>query len=139
MIEKTGSAVWQGGLKDGTGRISTQSGVLTDAPYGFAMRFGERPGTNPEELLGAAHAACFSMALSNILGSKGITPQEIDTVSRVSLDPASLTIGKVHLEVVIHADADAAPLIAAAEEAKTGCPVSKLYAGAEITMTARKG
>lgn len=140
MIVKSGTAVWQGGLKDGKGTISTQSGALTDQPYGFRTRMETQPGTNPEELIAAAHAGCFSMALANILGQKGITPQEIDAQAFVTLDQqdGAYVVTKSALDVVIHADADEPTLLAAAQEAKAGCPVSKLLK-AEITMEARKG
>lgn len=140
MIVKSGSAVWKGGLKDGTGTVSSQSGALTGQPYGFNTRFEDRPGTNPEELIAAAHAACFSMALANILGQQGITADEIDTQARVSLESRGgvFVIPAVHLEVVIHAAAEEPALLAAADEAKANCPVSKLL-NAQITMAARKG
>lgn len=138
MIEKTGSAIWSGSLKEGQGEISTETGALSSIPYSFATRFGGSKGTNPEELLGAAHAACFSMALSNVLGGKGITPERIETTSKVTLDPSGPAITKVHLTVTITADADEAVLLAAAEDAKANCPVSKLYR-AEITMDASAG
>lgn len=138
MIDKSGSAVWTGSLKEGKGQVSTESGALSAIPYSFATRFGGSQGSNPEELLGAAHAACFSMALSNVLGGKGITPDRIETTSKVTLDPSGPAISKVHLTVAITADADEAALLEAAEAAKVSCPVSKLYK-AEITMDARKG
>lgn len=140
MIVKSGSAVWRGGLKDGKGLVSSQSGALSDLPYGFRARFEGKPGTNPEELIAAAHAACFSMALSNILGGLGITADEIDTQAFVTLESGEggFTITKSALEVVIHAPAEEDVLLAAAAEAKAGCPVSKLL-NAEITLDARKG
>lgn len=138
MIDKSGSAVWTGSLKEGAGEVSTESGAIAGVPYSFATRFGGNAGSNPEELLGAAHAACFSMALSNVLGGEGIVAERIETTSKVSLDPSGPAISKVHLEVTILADAEEAALLAAAETAKVNCPVSKLYK-AEITMTARKG
>ena len=135
MSVHKGSAVWQGDLKTGKGKISTQSGALKDQPYGFNTRFEDAPGTNPEELIGAAHAACFSMALSNILGGKGITPDKIETTSEVTLDKkdGDFTITKAHLIVTLKADADKATLTEAAEAAEKGCPVSKLL-NAEISM-----
>lgn len=140
MIVKSGSAIWQGGLKDGKGTVSSQSGALTDLPYGFNMRFAGAPGTNPEELIAAAHASCFSMALSNVLGQQGITPDRIDTQAFVSLEnrEGGFVITKSALAVVIHADAEEAVLQAAAADAKVNCPVSKLL-NAEITLEARKG
>ncbi len=100
MIEKSGSAYWHGGLKDGGGTISTQTGVLKDAPYGFKARFEGGPGTNPEELIGAAHAGCYSMALSMILGMAGLTAESIRTTATVSLDKDGdgFAIKAVHLE-----------------------------------------
>ena len=140
MIVKSGSAVWRGGLKDGNGSVSTQSGALTDQPYGFATRFETKPGTNPEELIAAAHASCFSMALSNILGQKGIVAEEIDTQVFVTLEnrDGGFAVTKSALEVVIHAEAEEAALLEAAEVAKANCPISKLL-NTEITLDARKG
>lgn len=140
MIVKSGSAEWTGNLKEGKGKVSTQSGALDAQPYGFATRFEDRPGTNPEELLGAAHAACFSMALSNILGGEGITPERIETTSKVSLEKKGdgFEITRVHLVTQIVADAEESVLIEAAEKAKAGCPVSKLF-NAEVTMEATVG
>ena len=137
MSTRTGSAQWQGGIKDGKGTVSTESGVL-NSPYGFSTRFGDEKGTNPEELIGAAHAACFSMALSNMLSGAGIGNIDIKTTSKITLDPSQGAISKAHLVVVIRADADEETLVAAAKEAETGCPVSKLFK-AEISMEARKG
>lgn len=137
MIEKSGSAKWSGGLKDGKGSISTETGVLKDQPYGFNTRFEGEPGTNPEELLGAAHAACFSMALSNILGEAGMTAESIETVATVTMDPGSLSITKVHLDLTAGIPgADEAAFKEAAEKAKAGCPVSKLF-DADITLDAK--
>lgn len=140
MIEKTGSAKWSGGLKDGKGHLSTQSGVLSDQPYGFNTRFEGAAGTDPEELLGAAHAACFSMALSNILAEYDLKADSIETTATVTLDPGSLTITKVHLDTrATIPGADEATYKEAAGKAKDGCPVSKLFAGAKITMDAKLG
>ncbi len=137
MISKSGSAVWTGNLRDGSGRVSTQSGALDGKAYSFAKRFGDEAGTNPEELLGAAHASCFAMALSNILGERDLVADEIKATSTMTLDPASLLITKAHLEVVARVpDASAEEFADAAQAAKEGCPVSKLY-NAEITMDAR--
>lgn len=135
MITKSGSAKWQGGLKDGKGLVSTQSGALKDQPYGFAVRFEDKPGTNPEELIGAAHAACFSMALSNMLGEAGITGVNIETTSEVTLDPSSLTVTKAHLITKISGEGDKAQIEKLAQDAKAGCPISKLL-NAEVTMDA---
>jgi len=138
-MKKHASAVWQGDLKTGQGSISTQSGALKDLPYGFNTRFGDQPGSNPEELIGAAHAGCFSMALSNILGQKGLRADRIETRAEVTLDKADggFAITAVHLNVRASIpDADAATFEAAANEAKQGCPVSKVL-NAEITMDAQ--
>ncbi|ALM82167.1 OsmC family protein [Bordetella sp. N] len=138
-MKKKASAVWQGDLKTGKGQISTESGALKDAPYGFKTRFENSPGTNPEELLGAAHAGCFSMALSNILGESGLTADSIKTEAVVTLDQADggFAITAVHLTVVAKIPgADAAAFEAAANKAKAGCPVSKVLK-ATITMDAK--
>jgi len=137
-MKKTASAVWQGDLKSGKGTISTQSGALAQQPYGFNTRFGDQPGTNPEELLGAAHAGCFSMALSNILGEAGLKADRIDTSAEVTLDKSDdgFTITAVHLTVVASIPgADAKAFEEAAGKAKAGCPVSKVL-NARITMDA---
>lgn len=138
-MKKTGSAVWSGGIKDGKGAISSQSGILNNAPYGFNARFESGPGTNPEELIGAAHAGCFSMALSLELGKAGMTAENIATTSTVTLDKVGtgFAITAVHLDVVARIPgADPAAFHAAANTAKTGCPVSKLL-NATITMDAK--
>lgn len=137
-MERKASAVWQGGLKDGKGTITTGSGALSAIPYSFGMRFENTPGTNPEELIGAAHAGCFSMALSNILGEAGIKPERIDTRAAVTLEKtdAGFSITKIHLDVSVRAPgADRAKFEAAAAKAKTGCPVSRVL-NAAITMNA---
>ena len=135
MITKTGSAHWQGALKDGKGTVSTGSGALTDQPYGFATRFEDKPGTNPEELIGAAHASCFSMALSKALGDAGITGVDIRSTSTITLDRdgGGFSITKAHLATEISGDGDADRIRALAEEAKAGCPVSRVL-NAEITL-----
>jgi osmotically inducible protein OsmC len=138
-MKRTASAVWKGDLKSGSGTISTQSGVLANATYGFKTRFEEGPGTNPEELLGAAHAGCFSMALSNILGEAGLTADSIETQAVVTLDKADggFAITAVHLIVVAKIPGtDAKAFEEAANKAKAGCPVSKVL-NATITMDAR--
>lgn len=138
-MNKHGSAIWQGGIKDGGGTISTESGVLKDAPYGFKARFENGPGTNPEELIGAAHAGCFSMALSLMLGEAGLTPERIETQARVTLDKNAqgFEITAVHLTVKARVpNADQAGFTAIAGKAKEGCPVSKLFK-AQITMDAQ--
>ncbi|MEH6774144.1 MAG: OsmC family protein [Cereibacter changlensis] len=137
-MKRKGSAIWQGDLKTGKGRVSTQSGVLSEAQYGFNTRFEDGPGTNPEELIGAAHAGCFSMALSNVLGEQGLTADKIETTATVSLDKAEggFAITAVHLEVTATIPGtDDATFQKAAETAKVNCPVSKLLT-AEVSMTA---
>jgi osmotically inducible protein OsmC len=139
MIKRSGSAVWSGGLKDGKGSVSTQSGVLKDSQYGFNTRFENGPGTNPEELIAAAHAGCFTMALSAQLGEAGMTATRLETKAQVSLDKADggFAITAVHLDVVATIPgASEEAFKAAATKAKEGCPVSKLL-NASITMDAR--
>lgn len=136
QITKTGSAHWTGQIKDGKGTISTESGALQDQPYGFNTRFEGKKGSNPEELLGAAHAACFTMALSKILGDAGFTPAALDTSAHVTLEKEGdgFAITKVHLSLEgAVPGADSATFTKLAEQAKSGCPVSKLF-NAEITM-----
>ncbi|AUH34016.1 OsmC family protein [Paracoccus tegillarcae] len=135
MITRTGSAKWEGDLKSGKGVVSTQSGVLDDQPYGFNTRFQDGSGTNPEELIGAAHAACFSMALANMLGEAGIGGVSVETTSKITLDADSLTVTKAHLVTSITADGDKAQVEKLAQDAKDGCPISKLL-NAEVTMEA---
>jgi osmotically inducible protein OsmC len=138
-MKRKASAVWKGDLKSGTGTISTESGALANAPYGFNTRFGDVKGTNPEELLGAAHAGCFSMALSNILGEAGLKADSIETEAAVTLDKADggFAITAVHLTVVARIPGtDAKAFEDAANKAKAGCPVSKVL-NATITMDAR--
>lgn len=135
-MKKTASAHWQGGIKDGKGTISTQSDVLSEQPYGFNTRFEDKPGTNPEELIGAAHAGCFSMALSKELGEAGMTAESIDTKAEVTLDKqdGGFAITAVHLSLKAKVPgADRAAFEKAVETAKTGCPVSKVL-NAEITL-----
>lgn len=138
-MKKSASAVWKGGVKQGQGSISTETGVLKEAPYGFKSRFEDGPGTNPEELIGAAHAACFSMALSMMLGQEDLQPESIHTTAQVTLNEVDggFEISAIHLDVsadVPEADADTFEKIA--NKAKEGCPVSKLL-NADITMDAR--
>jgi lipoyl-dependent peroxiredoxin len=137
-MKRNASAVWKGGLKDGSGTISTNSGVLSDTQYSFSTRFEEGVGTNPEELIAAAHAGCFSMALSGQLGQAGLTPESIRTTASVTLDKtdAGFAITAVHLDVKARVPgADQQAFDTAANNAKAGCPVSKLLK-AEITMNA---
>ncbi|MFL1405465.1 OsmC family protein [Marinobacter sp. M1N3S26] len=138
-MKRTGSAIWQGGLKDGKGKLATQSGVLSDSRYGFQTRFEEEPGTNPEELIAAAHAGCFSMALSMILGEADLTPDKIDTKAHLTLDKTEdgFAITRVHLDVTARVPgADQAQFEELAQKAKVGCPVSRVLK-AEITMDAK--
>ena len=137
-INRNGSAVWQGGIKDGKGSITTQSGALKAYPYGFASRFEGTPGTNPEELLAAAHAGCFTMALSLILGEAKLVAEQMDTSARVTLEKVDdgFSITAVHLALKAKVPgADNATFQALAAKAKAGCPVSKLFK-AEITLEA---
>lgn len=137
-MKKTASAIWQGGLKDGKGLLSTESGALKQNPYGFNTRFEGTPGTNPEELIGAAHAGCFSMALSMMLGEAGLTADRIDTAAEVTLDKQAdgFAITAVHL--VLRAKvpgASEAQFLEIANKAKEGCPVSKVL-NAKISLDA---
>ncbi|ANF57663.1 OsmC family protein [Halotalea alkalilenta] len=138
-IKKKGSAHWSGSIKEGKGTVSTESGALKQNPYGFNTRFEGQPGTNPEELLGAAHAACFSMALSLMLGNEGLTATSIDTTATVSLDKdgEGFSITAVHLATSVEIPgADQAQFDKIVNQAKEGCPVSKLF-DAEITLDAK--
>ena len=133
-----GTAVWHGGLKDGKGAISTKSGALKDYPYGFASRFEGKPGTNPEELIGAAHAGCFTMALSLILGEVSLTADEMNTQAEVTLEKLAdgFAITKVHLTLRAKIPGcDDAKFQELAGKAKAGCPASKLLK-ADITLDA---
>ena len=138
-IKRNGSAVWSGGLKDGKGAVSTGSGVLKDSQYGFNTRFEDGPGTNPEELIGAAHAGCFTMALSGQLGQAGLTAQELRTTATVSMEKVEggFSITAVHLDLVAKIPgASQEAFDKAANTAKENCPVSKLL-NANITMSSR--
>jgi lipoyl-dependent peroxiredoxin len=138
-MQRKASAEWRGGLKDGKGTVSSASAVLSNTPYSFSTRFEDKPGTNPEELIAAAHAACFSMALSGQLGSAGITPESIKTAATLTLEKleSGFTITAVHLDVTATIPgADKAAFEKAAENAKSGCPVSKVLK-ANITMSAK--
>ncbi|HEY7680387.1 MAG TPA: OsmC family protein [Terriglobia bacterium] len=137
-MQRKASAVWQGGLKDGKGAISTESGVLSQTQYSFGTRFENGAGTNPEELIAAAHAGCFSMALSAELGKTGMRPDRIETKAAVSLEKLDLgwTVTQVHLEVRAKVPgADKTAFDAAADIAKKNCPISRLL-NAKITMNA---
>lgn len=139
IMKRNASAEWKGGLKDGRGTISTDSGVLADTQYSFGTRFEEGKGTNPEELIAAAHAGCFSMALSGQLGNAGMTADRIATTASVTLEKtdAGFSITSVHLDVTAKVPgADRQAFETAANNAKAGCPVSKLL-NAKITMDAK--
>lgn len=138
-MKRKASAVWKGGLRDGKGTISTDSGVLSDTQYSFSTRFEQGVGTNPEELIAAAHAGCFSMALSAQLGDAGLTAERIRTTASVTLDKteAGFTITAVHLDVTAKIPgANQQAFETAANNAKAGCPVSKVL-NAQITMDAK--
>ena len=133
------NAVWRGGLKDGKGTVSVDSGVLSNTPYTFAQRFEAAKGTNPEELIAAAHSGCFSMALSAELGKANLVPESIETQATLDFDmkDGKATVTKIHLDCVAripNASADA--FNKAAQDAKAGCPISRLL-NAEITLAAR--
>lgn len=136
-MQRTASARWQGGAQDGSGTLTTQSGTLADVPFTFKARFGDGKGTNPEELIGAAHAGCFSMFLAALLTGAGFTPTRVATVAKVHLGEGP-TIHLIELsteaEVPGLSDADFQKFAA---DAKAGCPVSKALAGPEITLDAR--
>ena len=140
-MQRKASAVWKGGLKDGQGTVSSDSGILSNTKYSFRTRFEDAPGTNPEELIAAAHAACFSMALSAQLGGANLTPESINTAATLTMEKldAGWTITAVHLDVVAKVPgATAEAFNTAAQNAKAGCPVSKVL-NAKITMDAKLG
>ena len=137
-MQSTASAVWKGSLRDGSGAISSRSGVLSDTAYTFATRFEGSAGTNPEELVAAAHAGCFSMALSAQLGEAGLTPDHVSTTATVTLEQTDggFAVTRIHLDVSARIPgADRSAFDTAANNAKTGCPISKLM-NAEISMSA---
>lgn len=141
MIEKSASAVWNGSLKEGGGTLSTQSGALKDIPYTWAMRFADAKGANPEELIGAAHASCYSMFLSALMSGAGVTGIAISTTSTIGLDAGTEggpTVKTAHLVTAVKADTDAAAIRDFAEKAKAGCPISKLLK-AEVTLEVQIG
>jgi osmotically inducible protein OsmC len=138
-MQRKATAVWRGDLKAGAGRVSTDSGVLSETAYSFRTRFENEKGTNPEELIAAAHAGCFAMALSAQLGEAGIKPDEITAQATVTLEKTDggWTVTKSHLDVTARIpNADEAAFRKAADNAKSGCPISKLLK-AEITMNAQ--
>lgn len=139
-MERKGSAVWQGGLKGGRGTVATASGVLKDQQYSFGSRFEEGIGTNPEELIAAAHAGCYAMALSAMLEEAGLTPVRVAATATVTLRPVdgAPTVTAIHLDVTAQvAGATAARFVEIADQAKAGCPISRLLQAAEITLTAQ--
>jgi osmotically inducible protein OsmC len=138
-MKRKATAVWQGGLKDGRGTLSTESGVLSNTQYSFSTRFEEGKGTNPEELVGAAHAGCFTMALSGQLGNAGMVAEKIETKATVTMEKteAGFTVTNVHLDVTARIPgAGREAFETAADKAKSGCPISRLL-NAKITMEAR--
>jgi osmotically inducible protein OsmC len=138
-VKRNASAVWNGNLKDGSGTMSSESGALRDAKYSFGTRFESAAGTNPEELIAAAHAGCFSMALSGVLTGGGNPPERVATTAAVTLEKRDVgfTVTNVHLDVTAKVPGiDAAAFTAAANKAKETCPISRLL-NAEITMEAR--
>jgi osmotically inducible protein OsmC len=138
-MERKASAVWKGGLKDGKGEFSAPSGVFSHVPYSFKTRFEDAPGTNPEELIAAAHASCFSMALSAQLGAANLAPETINTTAKLTMEKVEggFAITAIHLDVTAKVpNAEDAAFQKAAENAKAGCPVSKVL-NAKITMSAK--
>lgn len=136
MIKRNATAVWNGSGKEGSGTLSTQSTVLNQNQYSYNSRFAEGIGTNPEELMAAAHAGCFSMKLSFVLGAAGFTPEEINTTCTISLDPATGITGS---ELACRAKVpgiEAAQFQELAEKAKAECPVSKAYGAIQISLQA---
>ncbi len=138
-MQRKASAIWQGGLKEGKGTVSTDSGVLKQTQYSFATRFEDGIGTNPEELLAAAHAGCFAMALSNELGNAGMVPNKLEATATISLEKTAdgFTITKSHIDLVADIPgADQNKFKTAVKAAEIGCPVSKLFK-AEISVSAQ--
>ena len=138
-MQRKASAHWQGSTKEGSGTLSAQSGTLRDTPFSFKARFGDGKGTNPEELIAAAHSGCFAMALSAMLGEAGFTPERIDVTAEVSLDqvpPAGWTVTASHLVLKAKIPGiDAAKFADIAAKAKAGCPISRLL-NAKVTLAA---
>ncbi len=138
-MARKATAAWSGSLKEGKGNLSTESGVLSQSPYSFKTRFENERGTNPEELIAAAHAGCFTMALSAQLGNAGITAERLETTAAVTLEKVAdgFAITKIHLDLTARIPGgDKAAFEKAAQAAKEGCPVSKLLK-AEITLSAK--
>jgi osmotically inducible protein OsmC len=140
-ITNTASAHWTGTLKDGGGTLSSGSGALSGIAYDFRKRFEGEKGTNPEELVGAAHAACYAMFLSALMSGEGIAGIEVSATATVTLDPTtegSPTVTKSHLDVVVKGEADWTTIVALTEKAKAGCPISKLL-NAEVSLSVTAG
>ena len=138
-MKRSASAVWKGGLKEGKGTVSTESGALSRVPYNFGQRFESEKGTNPEEIVGAAHAACFSMALSLFMANEGLTPESIETTATVSFDNVNgaWTVTSSHLQTTVKSpNADPVKFQKAADGAKAGCPISRLL-NTTITLDAK--
>jgi osmotically inducible protein OsmC len=141
-IKKHGSAQWTGNLKEGQGHVSTESGVLSSTPYGFNKRFSDEAGTNPEELIGAAHAACFTMALANIISEAGFEVETLETKAVVSLDKVADGFAISGIELNLHG---VVPGLAddkfngLAQKAKVGCPVSKALGAVDISLNVTTG
>ena len=138
-MKRSASAVWKGGLKDGRGTVSTETGTVSNVPYTFRMRFENEKGTNPEELIAAAHAACFSMALSLFMANEGLTPESIETTCAVNFENVNgaWTVTESHLQTKVKSsNADPAKFQKAADGAKAGCPISRLL-NTKITMDAQ--
>jgi osmotically inducible protein OsmC len=138
-MKRSASAVWKGGLKDGRGTVSTETGAVSNVPYTFSMRFENERCTNPEELVAAAHAACFSMALSLFMANEGLTPESIDTTCRVNFEniDGAWTVTESHLQTKVKSpNADQGTFQKAADGAKAGCPISRLL-NTKITLDAR--
>ncbi len=136
MIEKHATAIWKGTLKDGAGTLTSQSGALSNLGYSYATRFEGAKGTNPEELIGAAHAGCYAMFLSALMSGEGIAPDSIEATSTIGLDPTTEggpTVKSAHLVVKVKAPTDAAKVRELADKAKAGCPISKLFK-ADVTL-----
>ena len=139
VINRKGSALWQGGLKNGNGKLSTESGTLSNTQYSFSTRFENGTGTNPEELIAAAHAGCFSMALSGQLGNAGLTAESINTTATVLMEKtdAGFTVTAVHLDLTAYIPgANSEQFEKIANNAKAGCPISRLL-NAKITLDAK--
>lgn len=139
MVKRTATAIWQGAPKDGKGRFSTESGKLSEIPYTWLQRFGDEKGTNPEELIAAAHASCFAMATTNELSKLAITPQEVEVRATVTMEKteAGNSVVASHLDATVRAPgADRAKVEQALRTAEKGCPISRLLApGLKISMT----